>query len=185
MKIKSEQAIPLLVSVGQVVVFPYYIVWLKQAALSFTLFGWLFAIFSFSAAFGYRLYQTKGNKYRSHHPFIYAGMGAVYILAGTISQPADSLPYIALLLQTTLGFLQGYHHAWHIEQKTFRLHAIHHYLIVGIAMIGISFVKIISPGVVIAGFGVILFGCAVWSIWKSKRGDVIPSYRGEVKERGM
>jgi hypothetical protein len=168
MKIKSEQAIPLVVSVGQVVVFPYYIVWLKQAALTFTLFGWLFAIFSFSAAFGYRLYQTKGSLFRSHHPFIYIGMGAVYILAGNIDQPADSQPYTALMLQTTLGFLQGYHHAWHIEQKAFRLHAIQHYLIVGTAMIGISFVKIISPGIVVAGFGVVLLGCSVWDICKRK-----------------
>jgi hypothetical protein len=175
MTIKSEQAIPLFVSVGQVVIFPYYIVWLKQAALSFTLFGWLFAIFSFSAAFGYRLYQTKGSKYRSHHPFIYIEMGAVYILAGTISQPAGSLPYTALLLQATLGFLQGWHHAWHIEQKTYRLHAIHHYLIVGISMIGISFVKILAPGIIIAGFGAMLLCCAACSIYKGKIKDEVSS----------
>jgi hypothetical protein len=36
MKILSERYVPLVVSVGQVVIFPYYILWLKEASLTFT-----------------------------------------------------------------------------------------------------------------------------------------------------
>jgi hypothetical protein len=61
MKILSERYVPLVLSVGQVVIFPYYILWLKEASLTFTLFTWLFAAFSFSAALGYRLFQAKKN----------------------------------------------------------------------------------------------------------------------------
>ena len=159
MKKWSEGNIPLIVSVGQVVIFPFYILWLKEAALTFTLFSWLFAAFSFSAALGYRVYQTGKMPGASNRPLIYIGMGSVYILAGFLTDSFEVLPYIALLFQVVLGFLQGWHHAWHIEHKDYRLHAIHHYLLVGMVMIGLSFVKIISPVLFITIFGVMLFIC--------------------------
>jgi hypothetical protein len=71
------------------------------------------------------------------------------------------LPFLALIFQVILGFLQGYHHAWHIEQNTFRLDSINHYLLVGVIMVGLSFVKIISPAILIIVFGAILFICGL------------------------
>jgi hypothetical protein len=156
MKNKFERYLPLVVSVGQVVIFPYYILWLKQASLTFTLFTWLFAAFSFSAAFGYRVFQTGEKTGTKISPIIYLGMGLVYLFVGVLRQSTDYLPYFALLSQVLLGFLQGFHHAWHIEQKAFRLHAVHHYLIVGIVMVGISFIKIITPIYFISAFGAVL-----------------------------
>ena len=49
---KSARYLPLIVTVGQVVIFPYYIIWLKEISLTFTLFAWFFAAFSFAAAWG-------------------------------------------------------------------------------------------------------------------------------------
>lgn len=159
---RSERYIPLVVSVGQVAIFPYYILWLKQASLTFTLFTWLFAAFSFSAALGYRVFQSRKNTSHSYVHLVYMGMGSVYIAVGFLRSSYEFLPYIALLLQVTLGFLQGYHHAWHIEQKAFRLHAIHHYLLIGTIMVALSFVKILSPIIFIAAFGIVLFSCGIW-----------------------
>ncbi|WHZ05762.1 hypothetical protein QNH48_14545 [Neobacillus sp. YX16] len=161
MKIMSERYVPLVVSVGQVVIFPYYILWLKEASLTFTLFTWLFVAFSFSAALGYRLFQAEKKLANSYIPFLYMGIGSVYILVGNISSSFEVLPFLALIFQVILGFLQGYHHAWHIEQNTFRLHAINHYLLVGVIMVGLSFVKIISPAIFITVFGAILFICGL------------------------
>lgn len=169
MKIKSEHYIPLVVTVGQVVIFPYYILWLKQASLTFTLFTWLFAAFSFSAAFGYRVYQTRTKHVKSFLPLVYIGMGLVYVFAALLDIPLEQLPYFALIFQVALGFLQGYHHAWHIEQKAFRLHAIHHYLIVGIIMVCLSFVKMVTPIIFIAAFGVVLVICGVWLLFQKKK----------------
>jgi hypothetical protein len=161
MKNSKERYIPLVVSVGQVVIFPYYILWLKEASLTFTLFTWLFAAFSFSAALGYRFFQDGKRPANTYIPLIYMGMGSVYILVGSITHSFEVLPYMALLFQVVLGFLQGYHHAWHIEQKAYRLHAIHHYLLVGTIMVGLSFVKIISPVFFITAFGIVLFLCGI------------------------
>lgn len=161
---KSERYLPLIVTVGQVVIFPYYIIWLKQVSLTFTLFAWFFAGFSFAAAWGYRIFQSKKNKQTSYIPFIYAGMGCVYILIGSIQQSFDSLPYVVLLVQVILGWLQGYFRAWHSEQETYHLHAVHHYLIVGLMMIGFSFVNVISPVVFIVIFGLLLCMCGVWDL---------------------
>lgn len=159
---RSERYIPLVVSVGQVAIFPYYILWLKQASLTFTLFTWLFAAFSFSAALGYRVFQSRKSTVKSYMSSVYMGMGVIYITAGFITNSFEYLPYIALLLQVSLGFLQGYHHAWHIEQKAFRLHAIHHYLLVGMIMVALSFAKILSPIIFITAFGILLFSCGIW-----------------------
>lgn len=165
MKSLSERYVPLVVSVGQVVIFPYYILWLKEASLTFTLFTWFFASFSFSAALGYRLFQAGKKPANSYIPYIYMGVGCVYILVGNIRSSFEVLPYMALLFQVILGFLQGYHHAWHIEQNAYRLHAINHYLLVGVIMVGLSFVKIISPIIFITTFGAILFICGIGLIF--------------------
>lgn len=170
MKNKSEQYIPLVVTVGQVAIFPYYIVWLKEVSLTFTLFAWLFAAFSFAAAWGYRVFQSKKNQNNAYMPFIYAGMGCVYILVGCIKNSFETLPYAVLLLQVLLGLLQGYFRAWHIEQKTYHLHAVHHYLIVGVTMIGLSFIKIISPTVFLTVFGILLCMCGFWDLIRKKEG---------------
>lgn len=165
---RSERFLPLVVTVGQVVIFPYYIIWLKEVSLTFTLFAWLFAAFSFAAAWGYRVFQSKKNKNNSYIPFIYAGMGFLYILVGCIKNSFEPLPYVVLLLQVILGFLQGYFRAWHIEQKAYHLHIVHHYLIVGITMIGLSFVKIISPVFFITVFGSLLCMCGLWDLIRKK-----------------
>lgn len=162
MNSKSARYLPLVVTVGQVVVFPYYIIWLKQVSLTFTLFAWFFAAFSFAAAWGYRTFQSKKNKERSYIFVVYAGMGMVYILIGYATNSYESLPYIVLLLQVILGLLQGYFRAWHTEQETYHLHAVHHYLIVGFMMIGFSFLKIISPVVFLTIFGFLLLLCSLW-----------------------
>lgn len=160
MKRKHIQYIPLAVTVGQVVIFPYYIIWLKQVSLTFTLFAWFFAAFSFAAAWGYQLQQSKQQAGRIS--FIYIGMGAVYLTAGMLDRPFGSLPGIVLLLQILLGLLQGYFRAWHAKQDTYHLHAVHHYMMVGAAMIGFSFVKVVSPGLFIGLFGGLLFCCGAW-----------------------
>jgi hypothetical protein len=161
MKIISERYVPLVISVGQVVIFPYYILWLKEVSLTLTLFTCFFAAFSFSAALGYRLFQVGKKPANSYIAYIYMGLGCVYILVGYITSTFEVLPYIALFFQVILGLLQGYHHAWHIEQKSFRLHAINHYLLVGIIMVGLSSVKIISPTIFITTFGTILIICGM------------------------
>ncbi|TFD95867.1 hypothetical protein [Jeotgalibacillus sp. R-1-5s-1] len=169
MKIKNVWQIPLVVTVGQVAIFPYYIIWLKEVSLTFSLFAWMFAIFSFSAAWGFRLFQLKRSKLDSSISFIYIGMGFVYIVVGGVKHTFEYLPYLVVLLQISLGLLQGYFRAWHIEQKIYRLHVVNHYLVVGVAMIGLSFVKIVSPGVFITGFGCVLCCCGFLDFISKKK----------------
>jgi hypothetical protein len=164
MSINSERYLPLVVTVGQVAVFPYYIVWLKEVSLTFTLFAWFFASFSFAAAWGYRVFQTKKNKSISYIPYVYIAMGIAYILVGFTKTSFEYLPYVVLLLQVILGFLQGYFRAWHFEQKTYHLHAVHHYLIIGFTMIGFSFITIVSPVFFISIFGALLCISAFWEV---------------------
>lgn len=166
---KSARYLPLIVTVGQVVIFPYYIIWLKDVSMTFTLFAWFFAAFSFAAAFGYRMFQSKKNKVHSYIYLMYICMGCVYLFIGSIKSSFESLPYIVLLLQVSLGFLQGYFRAWHTEQDTYHLHAVHHYLLVGFMMIGFSFIKIISPGIFITIFGLVLILCGVWEIIRNRK----------------
>ncbi|HWI49456.1 MAG TPA: hypothetical protein VNU45_14655, partial [Rummeliibacillus sp.] len=78
------------------------------------------------------------------------------------------LPYIALLLQILLGFFQGYFRAWHVEQDTYHLHSVNHYVIVGMVMISLSFVKIISPVAIISLFGLLLCVCSLWMLVKNR-----------------
>lgn len=171
MKHKSARYLPLIVTVGQVVIFPYYIIWLKEVSLTLTLFAWFFAAFSFAAAWGYRIAQSRKNKDRSSIFIIYAGMGIVYILIGTIKDSSEILPYVVLILQVILGLLQGYFRAWHAEQDSYHLHAIHHYLIVGFAMIGFSFVKVISPVVFITIFGILICLSGVWELIRKEKSN--------------
>ena len=169
MKRISNRYLPLILTVGQVVIFPYYILWLKQVSFTFTLFAWFFAAFSFAAAWGYRMYQTKKNKEQSHIYIVYVSMGIVYLIIGSINRSYDYLPYMVLPLQVSLGVLQGYFRAWHSEQATYHLHAVHHYLIVGFMMIGFSFFKVISPVIFIIIFGFVLCICGVWEFMKIRK----------------
>ncbi|MBM7621243.1 hypothetical protein JOC95_003116 [Bacillus tianshenii] len=160
--------IPLIVTVGNVAILPYYIIWLKEASMTYTLFAWFFAMFSFAAAWGYRVYQAKKNKGQSFIFLVYTGMGALYLAVGLIRSPFDSLPYVVLFIQVLLGFQQGYFRAWHIEQKEYHLHAVHHYLLVGFAMIGLSLVNVLSPSFFLNLFGCLLLVCAVGEILRKK-----------------
>ncbi|WP_223701132.1 hypothetical protein [Sutcliffiella deserti] len=157
---------PLFVTVGQVAILPYYIIWLKEASMTYTLFALFFAMFSFAAAWGYRVFQTKKNKQRSYIFLVYAGMGVVFLGVGLIRSPFDALPYLVLLIQVLMGFLQGYFRAWHIEQKEYHLHAVHSYLLVGCAMIGLSLVQVLSPGFFLILFGCLLIVCAIGEIFR-------------------
>ncbi|MEK4229655.1 hypothetical protein [Solibacillus sp. FSL H8-0538] len=156
---KSTKYLPLLVTVGQVVIFPYYILWLKQVSLTFTMFAWLFALHSFAAAFGYRLFQKRKPGTIS---FIYIGMGAVYVLVSLLDHSFELLLYVVLILQVFLGAMQGYFRAWHVQQKSYHLDAVHHYVIVGVTMLGLSFMKIISPVVFLGLFGGVVCLCGIW-----------------------
>ena len=157
-----EQYIPLIVTVGQVVIFPYYIIWLKEASYSYSLFAWLFALFSFAAAFGYYIYLKNVTSKSFIISFVYLLMGFVYMLVYLTRYSTDNLAYIALLLQLFLGFLQGYFKGWHSMQTSYRLHVIHHYVIVGIVMIALSFIKIVSPAIILGLFGCLLSICGLW-----------------------
>lgn len=153
---KTEKYLPLFVTVGQVVIFPYYIIWLKEASLTFTLFALLFAVFSFSAAWGYSVFQKKKDKEKHHLYLIYFGMAIVYLIVGYSNEISDALSYLTLLLQVIIGYLQGYFRSWHVHQKSYSIHAVHHYLLVGVSMITLSFIHIISPVLFIRAFGWLL-----------------------------
>lgn len=156
LKSRIIENFPLIITVGQVVIFPYYIIWLKEISYTYTLFAWLFAGFSFSAAWGYRVYHSKKNLHFSEISFIYFAMGIIYVSIYFINVQIEVLPYFALMIQVLLGFLQGYFRAWHVEQTSYKLHAVHHYLLVGVCMIGLSFIKILSPVAFLTCFGVFL-----------------------------
>lgn len=159
-KKRLDRFLPLVVTVGQVAVFPYYIIWLKEISLTYTLFSLLFAGFSFSAALGYRVYQTKKKKYQSYISLVYMGMGMVYLSVYFLNERLEIFPYIALFIQLVLGFLQGYFRAWHLEQKSYKMHAVHHYLLVGVSMLGLSLIKVLSPIGFLSCFGffILAFG---------------------------
>ncbi|MBM7602318.1 hypothetical protein JOC75_000288 [Metabacillus crassostreae] len=161
----SEKYLPLFVTVGQVVIFPYYIIWLKEASLTFTLFAWLFAVFSFSAAWGYSVFQKKKDKEKDHLDLIYFGMAIVYLIVGYSNEFLDDLSYLALLLQVIIGYLQGYFRAWHVHQKSYSIHAVHHYLLVGVSMIALSFINIVSPVFLISSFGWFLCLISFWELY--------------------
>ncbi|RID81819.1 hypothetical protein D1953_19705 [Peribacillus asahii] len=169
MQNKIERYIPLIVTVGQVVIFPYYIVWLKEVSFSYTLFAWLFATFSFAAAWGYRFFQSRGEKPRSFITSVYVAMGVVYIVVGYWKLLIEYLPYVALMTQIVLGFLQGYFRAWHTKQRSYHVHAINHYLIVGVIMIALSFMKVVSPSIFLTVFGIILCMCGIWEVVRRKK----------------
>ena len=139
---------PVLFTVGQVIIFPYYILWLKELALTYTIFALLFAVHSFAAALGYMvgkriLLQTSA--------FLYIVSGLLYSTVFFI----DSV-YVVILLQLALGFLQGYFRAWHMAQNSYQTNAVQHYIAVGAVMLVLAFVHIISPVIVISSFGGIM-----------------------------
>ncbi|WP_226526942.1 hypothetical protein [Metabacillus niabensis] len=164
MKRRIIENFPLIITVGQVVIFPYYIIWLKEISYTYTLFAWFFAGFSFSAAWGYRVYHSRKNLHFLGISFIYFAMGIIYVSIYFINVQIEVLPYFALIIQVLLGFLQGYFRAWHVEQSLYKLQAVHHYLLVGVCMIGLSFIKILSPVAFLTSFGVFLLTIGIIGI---------------------
>lgn len=146
---KSVKWLPILFTVGQVIVFPYYIIWLKEMALTYTLFALLFALHSFAAALGYVVCKRWTVK---NSGFLYVMSGFVYLSVFAIMNV-----YTVVLVQLALGFSQGYFRAWHITQKSYQANAVLHYIAVGIVMLMFAFIHIISPVVLIASFGFMLF----------------------------
>ena len=142
---------PLLITVGQVIIFPYYLFWLKSSTLTFSLFALIFALFSFGAALGYHL-QPRWSM-----PIVLpiALVGVIYMLTLEVK----SL-YIISIMQVILGFLQGYFRAWHVEQETYKLQVVWHYVIIGFVMVALSTVTIVVPQIFVAIYGFLLVSCA-------------------------
>lgn len=145
--------LPVLFTVGQVIIFPYYILWLKELALTYTLFALLFAVHSFAAALGYVV--CKRVLLQTSAP-IYISSGLLYSAVFVID-----CVYGALLLQLALGFLQGYFRAWHMMQPSYQANAVQHYIAVGVVMLMLAFVHILSPVMVIGSFGVVIVICGL------------------------
>ncbi|RUS52464.1 hypothetical protein QI30_17020 [Kurthia sp. 3B1D] len=143
---------PLFITVGQVIIFPYYLFWLKNSTLTFSLFALIFALFSFGAALGYHLQQ----KWTMPIALPIALLGMIYMLTLDV----ESL-YIISVMQVILGFLQGYFRAWHVGQETYKLQVVWHYVIVGLAMVALSTVTIVVPQIFVAIYGFMLVICAI------------------------
>lgn len=150
--------LPLIVTVGNALVFPYYIVWLKTVTLTFPMFAWMFALHSFAAALGYQLCVKRPTQAISWLYFVFA---VLYIFVGLSALIPIDFMYITIIIQILLGFSQGYFRAWHVNQSFYKLHAVSNYLLVGFAMIGLSFIQIITPQFIIFLFGIIMFGCFI------------------------
>lgn len=148
-------------TVGQVIIFPYYLFWLKELALTYTLFALLFAVHSFAAALGYMVCKRWTVR---EIRFLYVVTGLFYLTV-----PFILSVYVVVLLQVALGMSQGYFRAWHIQQASYQLNAVQHYVAVGIAMLGLAFIQVMMPALVVAGFGVLLvFGGLLYR----RKGDV-------------
>lgn len=139
---------PVVLTVGQVIIFPYYIVWLKELALTYTLFALLFAVHAFAAAAGYFICQRWSM---SHMRPFYVGSGLLYLAVFFISTVEA-----VVLLQIALGMSQGYFRAWHVKQVSYSINAVQHYIVVGSMMLLLAFAPIILPSLLIACFGVVL-----------------------------
>lgn len=146
--------LPLIVTVGNALVFPYYIIWLKNVTLTFSLFAWMFALHSFAAAFGYQLCIKKPTK--SIH-WIYLVYALTFMFVGFSSFWTFDYTYATVVIQIVLGFTQGYFRAWHVHQPFYTLHAVSNYLLVGFAMLGLSFLHIVTPQFILFLFGFIVF----------------------------
>ncbi len=146
--------LPLIITVGNALVFPYYIIWLKNVTLTFSLFAWMFALHSFAAALGYQLCVKKSTK--SIH-WIYAIYALCFIFVGLSSFWTFDYTYATVAVQIVLGFTQGYFRAWHVHQPFYTLHAVSNYLLVGFAMLGLSFIHIVTPQFILFVFGCLLF----------------------------
>ncbi|MFS0783117.1 hypothetical protein [Bacillus sp. 1P06AnD] len=179
MKNRNIEYIPLIVTVGQVVIFPYYTIWLKEVSFSYTLFAWLFAVFSFSAAWGYRMQQTRKEKGSHAMKWVYMGMGFIYLLLGIYSFSIEWLPYMALVSQIILGFLQGYFRSWNESRNSYRIHVTSQYILVGTLMLGLSFMKVVSPGLFLAIFGACLLASGTWEMAGQRLNSARQEKKGE------
>ncbi|GEK35027.1 hypothetical protein [Kurthia sibirica] len=147
---------PLVMTVGSALVFPYYIIWLKNSSLTFPMFAWFFAIHSFAAALGY----VVCHKWSTPSIYwLYGVMGLVFVGVGFSENNMSVFLYLVLMTQLILGFLQGYFRAWHITQPLYSIHAVSNYLLVGFAMLGVSFIRFVSPQQIILLFGIVLIVC--------------------------
>lgn len=155
--------LPLVVTVGNALVFPYYIIWLRNVTLTFPMFAWMFALHSFAAAFGYQICVKKPSKSIYWIYVVYAGS---FIFVGLSAFWSFDYMYATVAIQIVLGFTQGYFRAWHIMQPFYKLHAVSNYLLVGFAMLGISFIQIITPQLILLVFGVLLFICFLYAFLK-------------------
>lgn len=140
--------LPVIFTVGQVIIFPYYLFWLKELTLTYTLFALLFALHSFAAALGYMLCKRWTAR---NVRFLYIGSGLLYLAV-----PFIRSVYVVVFLQVALGMSQGYFRAWHSRQVSYQLQAVQHYVAVGCVMLGLAFIQVMMPAVVVAGFGVVL-----------------------------
>lgn len=167
---------PLLVTVGNALAFPYYIVWLKTVSLTFPMFAWLFAIHSFAAALGYSICMKKSAK-RTF--WLYLIMAGIYTIVGLSASIQADMMYVAIGIQIILGFVQGYFRAWHVAQPLYKIHAVSNYLLVGFAMLGLSFIHFITPQFILLLFGILLGVCSVYALFaerkKEEKGDDLHS----------
>lgn len=155
--------LPLVVTVGNVLVFPYYIIWLRNVTLTFPMFAWMFALHSFSAALGYQICVKKPSK---SIYWIYGVYAAAFIFVGLSSFWTFDYMYATVGVQILLGFTQGYFRAWHIMQPFYKLHAVSNYLLVGFAMLGLSFIQIVTPQLILLIFGLILLVSFIFAFLK-------------------
>lgn len=156
---------PVLFTVGQVIIFPYYILWLKELSLTYTLFALLFAVHAFAAALGYSVCQRWMLQRAG---FFYIVSGLLYLSVFTITT-IDAV----VLLQMALGMSQGYFRAWHVQQVSYKGNAVQHYLAVGTIMLALAFLQILAPAVLIASFGVVLCVGGIFSKKKSVATDFL------------
>lgn len=153
--------LPLILTVGNVLAFPYYIMWLRNVTLTLPMFALMFALHSFAAAGGYQICVKRPSK---HVAWIYGVIASLYIFVGLSAELTVDLMYLTVGIQIALGFVQGYFRAWHVNQSFYKLHAVSNYLLVGFVMLGLAFVKIISPQMILLLFGIILAGCFLFAL---------------------
>lgn len=165
--------LPLILTVGNVLAFPYYIMWLRNVTLTLPMFALMFALHSFAAAVGYQLCVKRPTK---NIAWVYGVIATLYLIVGQSAKLAVDLMYVTVVIQILLGFVQGYFRAWHVNQPFYKLHAVSNYLLVGFAMLGLSFIKIIAPQFILLLFGIILavsFIYALFMEYKERKSEKI------------
>lgn len=168
--------LPLVVTVGNALVFPYYIIWLRNVTLTFPMFAWMFALHSFAAAFGYQICMKKPSK---SIYWIYALYALAFLFVGLSSFWSFDYMYATVVVQIVLGFTQGYFRAWHIMQSFYKLHAVSNYLLVGFAMLGLSFIRIITPQLILFVFGIVLLISFFYAFIKRHNTQISPPLEDE------